>query len=140
MARFEKYRGRFLNGAVPECTRQPHAPTLSHGASWRPVDTAAAKAETASSARWGASGPRQGSLLPPNWFGFVHEPSSGPDSADSGHNGRKARMPRKITPASSLDTLKREAKRWLRALRANDADARARLDRAHPGAPRDPAL
>ena len=32
----------------------------------------------------------------------------------------------------SLDSLKKEAKRWLDALRANDADARARLERALP--------
>jgi hypothetical protein len=45
-------------------------------------------------------------------------------------------MPRQITPASSLDTLRKEAKRWLKAIRANDADARARLARAVPAAPR----
>ncbi len=33
-------------------------------------------------------------------------------------------------PRHSLDSLKREAKRWLAALRANDAEARARLERA----------
>jgi hypothetical protein len=49
-------------------------------------------------------------------------------------------MPRKITPATSLDTLKKEAKRWLKAIRANDADARARLSRALPGAPAAPTL
>src|SRR5262245_45256651 len=49
-------------------------------------------------------------------------------------------MPRKITPATSLDTLKKEAKRWLKAIRANDADARARLSRAFPGAPAAPTL
>ncbi len=49
-------------------------------------------------------------------------------------------MPRKITSATSLDTLKREAKRWLKSIRANDADARARLSRAFPGAPAAPTL
>ena len=49
-------------------------------------------------------------------------------------------MPRKISPATSLETLRKEAKRWLKALRANDADARARLDNAYPGAPGKPAL
>ncbi|HKV51836.1 MAG TPA: ankyrin repeat domain-containing protein [Gemmatimonadaceae bacterium] len=44
-------------------------------------------------------------------------------------------MDRKLTPQSSLETLKREAKRWLRALRENDPDARARLARSHPQAP-----
>ena len=44
-------------------------------------------------------------------------------------------MDRKLTPQSSLETLKREAKRWLAALRENDPDARARLARSHPSAP-----
>ncbi|HEX5178303.1 MAG TPA: ankyrin repeat domain-containing protein [Gemmatimonadaceae bacterium] len=44
-------------------------------------------------------------------------------------------MDRKLTPQSSLGTLKREAKRWLTALRSNDPDARARFERAHPSAP-----
>ena len=43
--------------------------------------------------------------------------------------------PRRLTSASSVETLKREAKRWLRALRAGDADARTRLARAVPDAP-----
>lgn len=44
-------------------------------------------------------------------------------------------MDRTLTPQSSLETLKREAKRWLAALRRNDPDARARLARSHPQAP-----
>ncbi len=44
-------------------------------------------------------------------------------------------MDRKLTPQSSLETFKREAKRWLAALRTNDPDARARLARSHPEAP-----
>ncbi|HEV2180624.1 MAG TPA: ankyrin repeat domain-containing protein [Gemmatimonadaceae bacterium] len=44
-------------------------------------------------------------------------------------------MDRTLTPQSSLETLKREAKRWLAALRTNDPDARARLARSHPQAP-----
>ena len=36
--------------------------------------------------------------------------------------------------------LRKEAKRWLKALRANDPDARARLTRACPGAPALPVL
>jgi uncharacterized protein len=43
-------------------------------------------------------------------------------------------------PARSLEGLKKEAKRWLRLLRADDAAARDRLERAVPGAPRRPAL
>lgn len=34
---------------------------------------------------------------------------------------------------SSLESLRRQAKRWLKALRAGDAEARTRLLRAHPG-------
>lgn len=49
-------------------------------------------------------------------------------------------MPRRLTPQSTLDNLKKEAKRWLRALRDNVADARARLDRALPDAPSLPTL
>jgi hypothetical protein len=37
-------------------------------------------------------------------------------------------MPRQITPATSLDNLRKEAKRWLKALQANDPVA--------PGFPR----
>jgi hypothetical protein len=40
----------------------------------------------------------------------------------------------------SLDSLKKEAKRWLDALRANAADARARLERALPNVPKTPTL
>jgi uncharacterized protein len=35
----------------------------------------------------------------------------------------------------TLDNLRKDAKRWLKAVRAGDADARARLARAYPGAP-----
>jgi hypothetical protein len=49
-------------------------------------------------------------------------------------------MPRQITPATSLDNLKKEAKRWLKQLDAREADARARFDRAYPAAPRSPVL
>ena len=49
-------------------------------------------------------------------------------------------MNRKLTPQSTLENLKREAKRWLSALRANDAEARARLDRATPEISADPTL
>ncbi|HEY9229098.1 MAG TPA: ankyrin repeat domain-containing protein [Gemmatimonadaceae bacterium] len=49
-------------------------------------------------------------------------------------------MHRKLTPQSSLENLKREAKRWLKALRDNDAEARARFERAYPKAPPEPTL
>ena len=44
-------------------------------------------------------------------------------------------MPRRITPDGSLDNFRKEAKRWLKALRAHYPDARAPLGRAHPAAP-----
>ena len=62
------------------------------------------------SAHWGASCPRQGSLLPT------------------------------LTPVRPQTNLLPEAKRWLKALRAGDAEARARLARAYPAAPARPAL
>jgi ankyrin repeat protein len=49
-------------------------------------------------------------------------------------------MVRRLTPKSSLEGLKKEAKRWLKALQANDAAARARLKRAHANAPAKPTL
>jgi hypothetical protein len=49
-------------------------------------------------------------------------------------------MSRQLTSATTLDNLKKEAKRWLRAVRAGDADAIARLGRAHPSAPPAPGL
>ena len=49
-------------------------------------------------------------------------------------------MPRTISSATSLSNLKKEAKRWLKALRSGHADARARFERVHPTAPADPVL
>lgn len=49
-------------------------------------------------------------------------------------------MSRKLTPRSTLESLRREAKRWLKALRANDAEARARFERASSKAPAVPGL
>jgi hypothetical protein len=49
-------------------------------------------------------------------------------------------MPRQITPATSLDNLRKETKRWLKALRAHDVEARARLEAAVPDAPLHPTL
>ncbi len=43
-------------------------------------------------------------------------------------------QPRKLTAHSNLDSLKKEAKRWLKAIRANDAEALARLKQVLPGA------
>lgn len=49
-------------------------------------------------------------------------------------------MSRQITPQTSLENLKREAKRWVKALRANDGEARARLKRILPDTPDEPGL
>lgn len=49
-------------------------------------------------------------------------------------------MPRKLTPRSSLETLKREAKRWLKALRDQDTEARARFERVVSNPTADPTL
>jgi len=49
-------------------------------------------------------------------------------------------MSRTLTPNSSLDTLKKEAKRWLKALRASDAEARDRFVAATPAASANPSL
>lgn len=49
-------------------------------------------------------------------------------------------MSRQLTPATTLDCLRKEARRWLKALRAQDQAARARLDSAYPGAPAEPGL
>jgi hypothetical protein len=50
-------------------------------------------------------------------------------------------MSGRTTPASgALENLKREAKRWLKELRANVAAARRRLERVLPAAPPDPTL
>jgi ankyrin repeat protein len=49
-------------------------------------------------------------------------------------------MSRELTPGTSLDSLKKEAKRWLKAVREHDAQARARLARAYPNAPAEAGL
>jgi len=49
-------------------------------------------------------------------------------------------MPRQISSATSADTLRKQARRWMKALRSGDAEARARFERAYPGGPREPVL
>ncbi len=49
-------------------------------------------------------------------------------------------MSRELTARSTLETLKKEAKRWLKALQAGDAEARRRLLAATPVAPAKPGL
>jgi hypothetical protein len=49
-------------------------------------------------------------------------------------------MTRRITPQTTLDNLRKEAKRRLKDVRAGDSEARARLVAAHPKAPANPVL
>ena len=49
-------------------------------------------------------------------------------------------MSRTLTPNSSLENIRKEARRWLKALREGDAAARRRLRAATPTAPADPGL
>jgi hypothetical protein len=49
-------------------------------------------------------------------------------------------MPRKISDRRTLENFKKEAKRWLTALRHGDVDARAEFARVVPTVPPQPAL
>jgi len=49
-------------------------------------------------------------------------------------------MSRRISHQTNLENLRKEAKRWLKSLRANDKEARARLTRVLPGASDKPVL
>lgn len=49
-------------------------------------------------------------------------------------------MSDELTRRRTLESLKKEAKRWLDALQARDADAHARFKAAHPNAPSTPTL
>src|SRR5258708_23395422 len=49
-------------------------------------------------------------------------------------------MQRKLTSATTLDNLRKEAKRWLKALREDNSEARERLQRAYPTVSSRPVL
>jgi hypothetical protein len=49
-------------------------------------------------------------------------------------------MSRTLTPVSTLETLRKEAKRWLKTLQSGDAGARRRLAAVTPSAQVDPTL
>lgn len=49
-------------------------------------------------------------------------------------------MSRALTPRTTLEQLRKDAKRWLKALRSGDAAARTRLKAAWPDAPAEPVL
>src|SRR5688572_8862711 len=84
---------------------------------------------------WGATCPRQGSSLPPNrceknalnLFPALQR-------ADPRQQRKEGPMTRKLTARSSLDSLKKEAKRWLNALRDADPEALVRLKQVLPSA------
>lgn len=46
---------------------------------------------------------------------------------------------KKLSARSSLEHPRKEAKRWLKAIVANDDSARSRFTRAYPNAPASPA-
>ena len=104
------------------------------------VDTGAGCSRLRASARWGASCPRQGKF-PPNRVRTTREPSSGLLSADVRHFcGRKVVVTDDLTAATRLESLRKDAKRWLKTIRAGDAHAIERLRRACPDAPSSPGL
>src|SRR4051794_39163989 len=49
-------------------------------------------------------------------------------------------MQRKLTSATTLDNLRQEARRWLKALRENDRRGRERFDRVYSNHTRTPVL
>jgi hypothetical protein len=49
-------------------------------------------------------------------------------------------MHRKLTSATTLENLKREAKRWLKGLRSKEVEACERFDRAYPAQTGTPVL
>src|SRR5262245_3792370 len=68
------------------------------------------------------------------------DPFFRPAQRTSGDTEGRSSMSRTLTPDSSLETLKKEAKRWAKALRAGDAEARRRLVAVTPSAPTNPSL
>jgi prevent-host-death family protein len=55
----------------------------------------------------------------------------------SGHQAQRKEVPmiRHLSSRSSIEALRKEAKRWLQALRAQDPAAHERFRRSHPDAP-----
>lgn len=105
------------------------------------VLTRAARADTLSTERrWGASCPRQGNRPTQCTTRQVAvRPFSCLRSADVRRHGGRI-MSDMLPPRRSLESLRKEAKRWLSALRRGDSDARARFTHAHPQPSGDPTL
>jgi hypothetical protein len=91
------------------------------------------------SARWGASCPRQG-IPTQSGSSKSIEPSSCLSFSGRQALREEGIMARSFTPEHTLERLKKEAKHWLKALRAGDEKARARLTSALPDAPDAPTL
>jgi uncharacterized protein len=68
------------------------------------------------------------------------QPSSSLFSGHQAHHGRKVFMSRTLANNSNLESLKKEAKRWLKAWGAGDAEARRRLTTIWRKAPPEPGL
>src|SRR5262249_47297576 len=81
------------------------------------------------SAPWGASGPQQGNR--PTQSRFAGPSPNLLPACLSGLRRYGGRI-MSATPRRSLESLKKEAKHWLRELHAGDATALARLSRALP--------
>ena len=83
----------------------------------------------------------KGACSHPSLVRKKYEPSFQPCSQRNlGSYGKKVSMPGKLTSKTTLDNLKKEAKRWLAALRGNDAAARERLLCAYPHSSDEPVL
>src|SRR3954451_25342533 len=98
---------------MPEAAKLPRLLRL--------VDLRRRRASLCSSAPWGASCPRQGSSSHPVGAVRSHEPSSclyasGLQAPPEGRSSMS--QPRQLTAHTSLEVLKKEAKRWLKALRS----------------------
>src|SRR5689334_3977525 len=112
-----------------------HSPLTAHPLTSCPV------AEKLSPARIGAPPVRgKGAGSHPNWFADNTNLHSGLQLSGLQAETEGRSMPRTITPATSLDNLRKEAKRWLRDLHAADFEARARFVRAWPKGPAQPVL
>jgi ankyrin repeat protein len=86
------------------------------------------------SALWGATCPRQGSLAPAHSKDLIlSNPFFRPVQRIPGDTEGRSQMSRQLTFDSTLETLKKEAKHWLKGIRAGDVRARQRF--AAAGAP-----